>query len=115
MSDTLRVFKALSDGTRLRILNILLAKECCVCEVMQVLGISQPSASRHLSILHGARLLKARKEGIWMYYSVDPEDMPAYAREIIKAVRLATAEMPEARLDRQKLRKTVKQNNVCVN
>ena len=114
MSDTVKVFKALSDGTRLRILNILLVRECCVCEVMQVLGISQPSASRHLSILHGARLLKARKEGIWMYYSVDHNGMPAYAQEIIKAVRLAAAEMPEAGLDRQKLVETVKQNTVCV-
>ena len=84
MSDTVRVFKALSDGTRLRILNILLERECCVCEVMQVLGISQPSASRHLSILHDAGLLKAKKQGIWMNYAVDPGDMPAYAQEILK-------------------------------
>ncbi|MCX5997780.1 MAG: metalloregulator ArsR/SmtB family transcription factor [Chloroflexi bacterium] len=114
MSDTVRVFKALSDGTRLRILNILLVRECCVCEVMQVLGISQPSASRHLSILRGARLLKARKEGIWMYYSVDHDGVPAYAQEIVKAVRLAAADMPEARLDKQKLQKTMRQNTVCI-
>lgn len=113
MSDTVRVFKALSDGTRLRILNILLERECCVCEVMQVLGISQPSASRHLSILHYAGLLKAKKQGIWMHYAVDCEDMPAYAQEIIKGVRLAMEEMPEARADRQKLQKSVKQNAAC--
>ena len=113
MSDTVRVFKALSDGTRLRILNILLERECCVCEVMQVLGISQPSASRHLSILHDAGLLKAKKQGIWMNYAVDPVDMPAYAQEIIKVVRLAMAEMPEAGIDRKKLQKTVKQNAAC--
>lgn len=113
MSETVRVFKALSDGTRLRILNILLERECCVCEVMQVLGISQPSASRHLSILHDAGLLKARKEGIWMYYAVDHAGMPAYSQEIIKGVRLGLAEMPEAGLDRQKLLKTVKQNAAC--
>ena len=114
MSDTVRVFKALSDGTRLRILNILLERECCVCEVMQVLGISQPSASRHLSILHDAGLLKAKKEGIWMNYAVDYEGMPAYAQEIVKGVRLAMAEMPEARSDRQKLKKAVKQGAACI-
>jgi ArsR family transcriptional regulator len=113
MSDTVRVFKALSDGTRLRILNILLKRECCVCEVMQVLGISQPSASRHLSILHDAGLLKANKQGIWMYYAVDYAGMPAYAPEIIKGVRLAMEEMPEAGIDREKLQKTVKQNAAC--
>jgi len=114
MSETVRLFKALSDGTRLRILNILLERECCVCEVMQVLGISQPSASRHLSILHDAGLLKANKQGIWMYYAVDHAGMPAYAQEIIKGVKLAIAEMPEAGSDRKKLRKTVKQNAVCI-
>jgi len=113
MSDTVRAFKALSDGTRLRILNILFERECCVCEVMQVLGISQPSASRHLSILHDAGLLKARKEGIWMYYAVDQTGMPAYVQEIIKGVRLAMADAPEARSDRQKLQNSVKQNAAC--
>lgn len=113
MSDTVRVFKALSDGTRLRILNILLQRECCVCEVMQVLGISQPSASRHLSILHDAGLLKSHKQGIWMNYAIDHTGMPPYAQDIIKGVRLAMAELPEARLDRQKLQKTVKQNAGC--
>jgi ArsR family transcriptional regulator len=114
MSDTVRVFKALSDGTRLRILNILMERECCVCEVMQVLGISQPSASRHLSILHDAGLLKAKKEGIWMNYAVDHAGMPAYVQEIIKGVRLAMAEMPEAISDRHQLKKTVKQGVACV-
>jgi ArsR family transcriptional regulator len=80
---------------------------------MQVLNISQPSASRHLSILHDAGLLKAKKQGIWMYYVVDHEGMPAYAQEIIKGVRMAMAEAPEARLDGQKLRNTVKQNAAC--
>ena len=114
MSDTVKVFKALSDGTRLRIMNILLERECCVCEVMQVLGISQPSASRHLSILHGARLLKARKEGIWMHYAIDHTGMPPYAQDIIKGLRLAMEEMPEARIDRQKLQKSVKQPATCI-
>jgi ArsR family transcriptional regulator len=81
---------------------------------MQVLGISQPSASRHLAILHDAGLLKAKKQGIWMNYAVDPGDMPAYAQEIIKGVRLAMAETPEARADRQKLQTTVKQNAACI-
>jgi ArsR family transcriptional regulator len=114
MSDTVRMFKALSDGTRLRILNILMERECCVCEVMQVLNISQPSASRHLSILHDAGLLKAKKQGIWMYYALDYEGMPAYSQEIIKGVRLAMAETPEAGADRKKLQKTVKQGIACI-
>ncbi len=115
MSDVVKTFKALSDGTRLRILNILLDRECCVCEVMQVLGISQPSASRHLSILHEAGLLKSKKAGIWMNYTVNWDNMPLYALEAVKAVKLALKDNAEAKNDRRKLKKTIRQNTVCTN
>jgi len=115
MTDVVKVFKALSDGTRLRILHILLERDCCVCEVMQVLGISQPSASRHLSILHEAGLLKSRKESIWMNYAIDWDTAPPYAQEAIRAVVEALKDDPEAKNDRKKLKKTVRQNMVCIN
>ena len=73
MYDLIKAMKALSDETRLRILNILLERECCVCEVMQALDISQSRASRNLGILHDAGFLKARRDGTWMLYSVDWE------------------------------------------
>ena len=57
------MFKALSDETRLRVLNLLLERECCVCEVMQALNISQSRASRALKSLHDAGILKLEKEG----------------------------------------------------
>lgn len=71
MRELVNTFKALSDETRLRILALLLARECCVCEVMQVLSISQTRASRNLNVLYGAGLLKQRKEGLWSLYSID--------------------------------------------
>jgi len=58
MRDFVKLFKALSDETRLRMLNILLERECCVCEVMQVLDISQTRASRNLAALYEAGFLK---------------------------------------------------------
>jgi ArsR family transcriptional regulator len=91
-----------------RILNILLERECCVCEVMQVLGISQPSASRHLSALHEAGFLKSRKSGIWMLYAVDREGMPDYACRVVDAVRLALAGNTEAEADIKRLENTEK-------
>ncbi len=115
MTDVVNVFKSMSDGTRLRILNILIERECCVCEVMQVLGISQPSASRHLAILHEAGLLKAKKEGIWMYYAVDWDSMPLYAKNAVEAVKLALADKSEAIHDLDKLKRTIRQNIVCIN
>ena len=78
MRDLIKASKALSDETRLRILNLLLERECCVCEVMQALQISQTRASRNLSVLHAAGFLKLRKDGLWSLYSLDETGMDAY-------------------------------------
>ena len=69
-----RFFKALSDETRLRIVKLLELREMCVCEVMVALGLTQPTASHHLGLLENAGLVKARKEGKWVFYSIaDPK------------------------------------------
>ena len=66
--------KALADEIRLRILNILVIREMCVCEVLVALQLTQPTASHHLAILENAGLVKKRKEGKWVLYRVsDPE------------------------------------------
>jgi len=65
-----RFFKALADETRLRILKLLGVREMCVCEVMVALGLTQPTASHHLGILENAGLVKDRKEGKWVFYSI---------------------------------------------
>jgi DNA-binding transcriptional ArsR family regulator len=68
-----KVFKALADVTRLRILGLLAAREMCVCEVMVALDLTQPTASHHLRILENVGLVKDRKEGKWVFYSLsDP-------------------------------------------
>lgn len=64
-----RIFKALADETRLRILGLLAAREMCVCEVMVALELTQPTASHHLGILENAGLVKNRKEGKWVFYT----------------------------------------------
>lgn len=66
------VFRALSDQTRLRILNLLRSGELCVCHLVAVLGVPQPTASRHLSYLRRAGLVVARKQGLWSYYRLSP-------------------------------------------
>ena len=63
-----RVFRALSDPTRLRILCLLLPGELCVCDIVNTLRISQPMASRHLAYLRRAGLVEARRDGLWMHY-----------------------------------------------
>jgi ArsR family transcriptional regulator len=79
--------KALSDETRLRILNILLERECCVCEVMQALDISQSRASRNLSILQDAGFLKARRDGVWIAYSIDWQAANRYAPSLARLIK----------------------------
>ncbi len=65
-----KLFKALADATRLRILKLLGVREMCVCEIMIALDLTQPTASHHLKILENAGLVKGRKEGRWVYYSI---------------------------------------------
>jgi ArsR family transcriptional regulator len=66
------VFRALADQTRLRILNLLQGGELCVCHLVAVLDVPQPTASRHLAYLRRAGLVVARKEGLWMHYRLVP-------------------------------------------
>ena len=104
MQDVLKAMKALSDETRLRILNVLLERECCVCEVMQALDISQTRASRNLGILHDAGFLKVRKEGLWSLYSVDRDGMREYYPSLVDAVRKSLEDDEVAALDRKRLK-----------
>jgi ArsR family transcriptional regulator len=114
MRELVKAFKALSDETRLRILNLLLERECCVCEVMQVLNISEPRASRNLSALYDAGLLKLRREGLWAVYSIDEESLGEYYVELIEAVRKALKGNETALQDRQKLRNATRVGPGCV-
>lgn len=70
MNDVLRVFKLFSDETRLRALMLLNEKELCVCQLMGVLGVSQPLVSRNLSLIDGLGFLDSRREGKLVFYRV---------------------------------------------
>jgi ArsR family transcriptional regulator len=81
-----RLFRALADATRLRILGLLLTGEVCVCDIHDTLTIPQPKASRHLAYLRRAGLVAARREGLWMYYRLAETD-----DAVVDAVRQAAA------------------------
>jgi ArsR family transcriptional regulator len=87
MRDLVKLFKALSDETRIRILKVLLERECCVCEVMQALDISQSRASRNLGILEDAGFIKSRRDGLWIVYSIDEQKMNSYAAPLTELLR----------------------------
>ncbi len=115
MRDLVKAAKALSDETRLRILNLLLGRECCVCEVMQVLDVSQTRASRNLNILYGAGFLKLRKEGLWAYYSIDKTDLEDYLSLLLDAVERGLKENKIADLDREHLKDAQRLGPLCCN
>lgn len=75
METILTIFKALSDETRLRILKLLEYGELCVCDIVEALRMVQPKVSFHLSVLKDAGLIKDRKHGRWISYSLDDSDM----------------------------------------
>jgi len=74
-SDLVKIFKALSDETRLKLLALLENGELCVCEIVSILKMSQPKVSFHLNILKDAGLVKMRKEGTRIFYSLDDSDL----------------------------------------
>lgn len=65
------IFKALGDKNRLRIINILVEKTACVCDIEASLGLSQTNVSRHLKILKDLRIVTKEKKAQWVYYSLD--------------------------------------------
>lgn len=70
MEDEIKLFKALSDGTRLRIMVLLAKQELCVCQLEWAMNLTQAKVSRHLAVLKGAGLIKDRREGLWSFYSL---------------------------------------------
>jgi len=68
--DMERLFQALGDTTRLRLLNLMGSQELCVCYFVEVLDQPQPKISRHLAYLRNAGLVLSRREGTWMHYRI---------------------------------------------
>jgi ArsR family transcriptional regulator len=75
MQDILDIFKALSDETRLRILKLLENGELCVCDIVAALDRIQPKVSFHLGVLKEVSLIKDRRQGKWIHYSIDDSDI----------------------------------------
>jgi ArsR family transcriptional regulator len=72
-----QLFQALSDRTRIRLLNLMIDGEICVCFFVEVLGEPQPKISRHLAYLRNAGLVGTRREAKWMHYRITEPEHPA--------------------------------------
>jgi ArsR family transcriptional regulator len=68
--DPSPIFAALSDRTRLRLLNLLREGETCVCDLVEGVRAPQPTVSRHLAVLRRSGLVQVRKDGLWCHYQL---------------------------------------------
>jgi|GEM_PF-1785983 len=79
--------KALSDGTRLRIINLLMEGACCVTEIAMALGVSQSRISQHLNVLRHAGMVKVARKGVSRCYSLNTERFPPELFDCVKRAR----------------------------
>lgn len=69
--ENAKIIKALSDGNRLKIIDILSCGEMCACDILERFEFTQPTLSHHMKVLIDCGLVKSRKEGLWCYYSLN--------------------------------------------
>jgi ArsR family transcriptional regulator len=100
-----RLFRALGDETRLRIVALLSHGELCVCHLESALDLNQSTASRHLGILRSAGIVDSRREGTWVYYSITEQDHATVAQALDVLTAAFGAERA-LRADHARLRKS---------
>lgn len=101
-----RLFAALADPTRVRILGLLAHGEVCVCHIHQTLKIPQPKASRHLAYLRRAGLVATDKRGLWVHYRLAARSADA-SGALLGAVSDAVAKLETVKRDVERLQHTV--------
>jgi ArsR family transcriptional regulator len=110
IKDAVRVFKALSDPTRVRIMRLLLRREICVCEIMFILGLEQSRVSHHMRVLRDAGLAEDVRDGRWIIYRI-PTASRGLIENLLKGALGAEIERsPEMAGDLRKLEACVREN-----
>jgi len=87
MKPFLKVMKALSDPSRVKIMKMLQRREMCVCEIHASLGVAQSTASKHLKILEEAGLITFYKDGLWVNYTLADGSESPYAASLIGGLK----------------------------
>ena len=95
-AELARVFKAMGDPVRLRLLSLIASHEggeACVCDLTDVFELTGPTISHHLKVLREAGLITGERRGTWIYYRVLPETLGQLA-ELLTPATIASAELP---------------------
>lgn len=86
--DQINFFKCLADETRFNIVMLVLGNnEQCVCDLTEKLQLSQPKISRHLALLRSSGLLQDRRQGQWVYYSLNP-NLPTWCIDVLNTLKM---------------------------
>jgi len=112
MKKIVNIFKALSDDTRLRVVKLLQERELCVCELMQVLDMSQPRISRHMSVLKNAGLVEDRREGKWVHYSLWKETQGKEIKIFLDSMAVIANNEAVVKADKKNLKKAIRLSEV---
>jgi ArsR family transcriptional regulator, arsenate/arsenite/antimonite-responsive transcriptional repressor len=107
-----RLFRAFSDRTRLRILYLLQDGEMCVCDLVTVLRVPQPTASRHLAYLRRAGLVSVRKDASWSYYTL-AEPRNGFHAKLLECLSSCFTDVPELNRDRTRSEKVRRRGACC--
>ena len=108
MRDLLSIMKALADENRLRAMGLLEGKELCLCQIVEVLGLASSTVSRHMSLLHQARLVESRKEGRWAYFRLSDQDTSQTVQDAIAMVLADMRHSQQAKADQTSLKAVLK-------
>ena len=108
------MFRAFSDPTRLRILHLLSDGELCVGDLVNILQVPQPTASRHLAYLRRAGLVKRRKNGLWSFYRLAAASSP-FHRNLVKCLASCFQDVPEIAADETRAEKVRSSGGCCPN
>jgi ArsR family transcriptional regulator len=87
MKEFIKVTKALSDPTRVKILKMLQNKQLCVCEIQSAINRAQSTISKHLKVLEEAGLITYKKDGLWVNYELADGSQSPYAASMIGNLR----------------------------
>src|SRR5205823_255751 len=106
------MFRAFSDPIRLRVLHLLHEGELCVCDLVDILRLPQPTVSRHLSYLRKAGLVKAREERSWNFYTLIPARSP-FHKKLLECLGTCFRDLPELTRDLERARRVRARGGCC--
>jgi ArsR family transcriptional regulator len=112
MKIFLKVMKALSDPSRVKIMKMLQKRVMCVCEIKEALGVAQSTASKHLKILEDAGLITFHKEGLWVNYTLADGGNSPYAASLLGNLRHWLEDDPGV-MDLAKQLPQIRRENIC--